>query len=153
MRSLFFDTSALVKRYYDEPGSEVIDSLVEGEDTKVVLTAIAVVETVSAFRRKYNRDDIPEPAVDELLAAFFDEALAEFLIVPTEEARLTRSFDLILEQDLRTLDSLQLSAALSVSEEVEEMTFVCADRELVSVAEGRGLDTLNPDTDEPELVG
>lgn len=152
MQNIFFDTSALVKRYYDEPGSEVVDSLVESEDTKVVLTAIAVVETVSAFRRKYNRDDIPEKAVDELLAAFFDEALSDFLIVPTEEALLTHSFDLILERDLRTLDSLQLSAALSVSGEVEEMTFVCADQELVSVAEDRGLNTLNPDTDRTEQL-
>lgn len=73
----------------------------ESEETKVVLTAITVIEAVSAFRRKDNRDDIPEKVVDELLTAFFDEALSNFLIVSTEEALFTHSFDLILEDDLK----------------------------------------------------
>lgn len=152
MQHLFFDTSALVKRYYDEPGTAVVDRLVESEETKVVLTAITVIEAVSAFRRKYNRDDIPEKVIDELLTAFFEEALSSFLIVSTEEALFTHSFDLILEDDLRTLDSLQLSAALAVSEEVGEMTFVSADKELVSVASKRGAETFNPDTDDGEML-
>jgi predicted nucleic acid-binding protein len=151
MQNLFFDTSALVKRYYDEPGTGVVDSLIESEETKVIVTAITIIEVVSAFRRKYNREDIPEKVVDELLTAFFDEALSDFLIVSTEEALFTHSFDLILEDDLRTLDSLQLSAALAVSEGVEDIAFVSADQELVSVASDRGLETLNPDTDEAEV--
>jgi predicted nucleic acid-binding protein len=145
MQNLFFDTSALVKRYYEEPGTEFVDSLVTDDDTKVVLTSIAVVETVSAFRRKYNREDIGDDVLDELLASFFDEALSDFLILPTEESLLVNSFELVLDNDLRTLDSLQLSAALSVSENVEELVFVSADKELVSVAENKGLQTKNPD--------
>ena len=145
MQNLFFDTSALVKRYYDEPGTEFVDSLVTDDDTKVVLTSIAVIETVSAFRRKYNRDGISDNLLDDLLASFFEKALSEFLILPTEESLLGNSFELVLEDDLRTLDSLQLSAALSVSENVEDFAFVGADKELVSVAESKGLETINPD--------
>lgn len=117
-----------------------------------MVTAITVIEVVSAFRRKYNRDDIPEKVVDELLTAFFHEALSDSLIVTTEEALFTHSFDLILEDDLRTLDSLQLSAALAVSEEVENLVFASADRELISVANDRELKTVNPDTDDFEEV-
>jgi predicted nucleic acid-binding protein len=145
MRNLFFDTSALVKRYYDEPGTEFVDSLITDDDTKVVLTSIAVIETVSAFRRKYNRDDISDGVLNELLASFFEEALSEFLILPTEESLLINSFELVLEDDLRALDSLQLSAALSVSENVEDLVFVSADKELVDVAESNGLNAVNPD--------
>jgi predicted nucleic acid-binding protein len=149
MRNLFFDTSALVKRYYDERGTDTVDTLVDDDETRVVLTAIAVIETVSAFRRKYNREDIPERVVDDLLAAFFEEALSEFLIVPTEDAIFAHSFDLVLDDDLRTLDSLQLSAAMAVADEVEDFAFVCADQELSAVAQSRNLETLNPDTDDP----
>lgn len=145
MRHLFFDTSALVKRYYDEPGTELVDSLVTDDDTKVILTSIAVIETVSAFRRKYNREDIGDAVLDDLLASFFEEALSDFPILPTEESLLANSFDLVLNDDLRTLDSLQLSAAVSVSKDVEDMVFVCADGELVSVAKSKGLDTINSD--------
>ena len=51
---LFFDTSALVKRYYEETGTDTVDELIEDNRT-VVITSLTIIETVSAFRRKYNR--------------------------------------------------------------------------------------------------
>lgn len=152
MGHLFFDTSALVKRYCEETGTDVVDELVESQQTTVVLTSLSVIESVSAFRRKYNTGDVSRSVVNELIADFFREALSEFLLMSMEESLFEHSFELILEDDLRTLDSLQLSAAVSVSEQVDELTFVCADDELVEVAEARGLDTFNPNTDD-ELDG
>lgn len=55
------------------------------------------------------------------------------------------SFDLILEDDLRTLDSLQLSAALSITTDDTDVVVVTADSEQASVARTRGLDATNPD--------
>jgi predicted nucleic acid-binding protein len=145
MEVLFFDTSALVKRYYEEPGTERVDELIE-DDRVVAITSLAVIETISAFRRKYNRDDISESALDTLLAAFFEEALSDFVILPMDESIQEFSFSLILEDDLRTLDSLQLSAALSMTAEDADVVFVSADSDLISVADRRGLDTINPDS-------
>jgi predicted nucleic acid-binding protein len=121
-----------------------VDELVES-DRPVAITSLAVIETTSAFRRKYNREEITEDEVNALLAAFFEEALADFIIVPMEESIQQFSFDLVLEDDLRTLDSLQLSAALSLTSENVDIQFVSADSELVSVAQGRELDAGNPD--------
>lgn len=59
----FFDTSALVKRYYDEPGTAIVDELIES-DASVVSSSLSIIETVSAFRRKYNRDEITEDAMN-----------------------------------------------------------------------------------------
>lgn len=145
MEVLFFDTSALVKRYYEELGTERVDELIE-DDRVVTITSLAVIETISAFRRKYNRDDISESALDTLLAAFFEEALSDFVILPMDESIQEFSFSLILEDDLRTLDSLQLSAALSMTAEDTDVVFVSADSDLISVADRRGLDTINPDS-------
>ena len=105
MELLFFDTSALVKRYYEEPGTESVDSLIE-DDRTVIISSLAVIETLSAFRRKYNRDEIGLDDMNALLASFFREALDEFVIIPMDESIQQFSFDLILEEDLRTLDSL-----------------------------------------------
>lgn len=146
MEVLFFDTSALVKRYYEESGTARVDELIEG-DEPVVITSLTVIETISAFRRKYNRTEIGEDAVNKLLAAFFEEALAEFVILPMEESIQQFSFDLVLEDDLRTLDSLQLSAALSITADDVAVSFVTADSELASVARTRGLTAVNPDID------
>jgi predicted nucleic acid-binding protein len=68
----------------------------------------------------------------------------ETIGLPLDESLVQFSFDLVIEDDLRTLDSLQLSAALSVHSEETNVTFVCADGELVSTAEERGLETSDP---------
>lgn len=143
MEVLFFDTSALVKRYYEEDGSDAVDELIE-DDRRVVISSLAVMETTSAFRRKYNRAEIDSDDIDDLLAAFFEEALDEFVIVPMEESIQAFAFDLILEDDLRTLDSLQLSAALSITAEDTDVVFVTADADLGSVGEDRGLQIETP---------
>jgi len=143
MEILFFDTSALVKRYHEEPGTERVDELIEGEQT-VVISSLSIIETVSAFRRKYNRDQITEKRMNKLLSSFFREALDDFIVVPLEESVLQFSFDLVLENDLRTLDSLQLSAALSLHTADEPVRFVSADADLVAVAEATDLKIENP---------
>jgi predicted nucleic acid-binding protein len=95
----FFDTSALVKRYHEELGTERIDAIIENSDTEIIVSSLLIVETASAFRRKYNRNEISEVELNESIGVFFREALDAFVIVPLEESLLTFSFDLILEDD------------------------------------------------------
>jgi predicted nucleic acid-binding protein len=144
MEFYFFDTSALVKRYYDESGTDTVDRLISSE-IPTVISSLSVIETTSAFRRKYNRDEITEDEMNALLGEFFREALDDFIIVPLDESLTQFSFELVTADDLRTLDSLQLSAALSLATEEESPVFVCADTDLVSTAKQHGLDTVNPE--------
>jgi predicted nucleic acid-binding protein len=44
MEYLFFDISALVKRYHEEEGSEKVDEMIEDEETHVVITSLSVIE-------------------------------------------------------------------------------------------------------------
>ena len=143
MALLYFDTSALVKRYYEEPGTERVDELIDSDDD-VVISSLAIIETVSAFRRKYNRDELPRDRMNGLLSEFFEEALEDFVIVPVEESIVSFSFDLVLEDDLRTLDSLQLAAALSLDTDSRGVRFITADGQLKAVAERRNLPASNP---------
>jgi len=143
MTTYFFDTSALVKRYHDEPGTARVDEIIENKESDVVVSTLAVIETVSAMRRKYNRGDVSHSEMEQLVGVFFREALAEFVLAPIEESVMAFSFDLILNDDLRTLDSLQLSAGLALHEDAGA-AFVTADRDLASIARERGLDTVVP---------
>jgi predicted nucleic acid-binding protein len=140
----FFDTSALVKRYHEEAGTDQVDDLVEDDESEVLISSLTVIESVSAFRRKHNRGELSESEMNQLLGVFFREALDDFVIVPMDESLLTFSFDLVLDDDLRTLDSLQLSTALSLARELETIEFVSADEELVNVAARHGLATVLP---------
>jgi len=141
---LFFDTSALVKRYADEKGTQTVDRLIENPDNSIVITSLSIIEIASAFRRKYNRGAITERQRDGLLGSFFEEATDKFTVIPVDETSFEEAFDLILEDDLRTLDALQLGAALAVPTPDLDLTFVCADDKLVEVAENQGISTINP---------
>lgn len=94
------------------------------------------------MRRTYNRGDVSHSEMEQLIGVFFREALAEFVLVPIEESVMTFSFDLVLKDDLRTLDSVQLSAGVALHEDAGAV-FVTADRNLASIARG-GLDTVVP---------
>ncbi|WP_254535962.1 type II toxin-antitoxin system VapC family toxin [Halomarina litorea] len=144
MGEYFLDTSALVKRYHEEPGTETIDRILDAERNHVVISSLSVVEAASAFRRKHNRGELTEVEMEGLVGAFFAEALDEFVIVPLADVPQERSLDLVLVDDLRTLDSLQLATALDLAESVEDLQFVCADRELVAVAANHGIETVVP---------
>lgn len=142
MEYLFFDTSALVKRYYEEDGSENVDELIEDEDSTVIITSLSIIEATSAFRRKHNRGEIEQERMNRLLSTFFEEAIQDFVIVPIEESFMKYSFSLILAEDLRTLDGLQLSAAITVNQ--ENLKFISADKKLNEVAKEQELETHNP---------
>lgn len=88
--------------------------------------------------RRYGRDDAG------VIEYVFDEAPFEFVVLPMNEVLFDWSFELILDDDLRTLDSLQLAAALSLTADRSNLQFVCADETLVSVARSHELDVSNP---------
>jgi uncharacterized protein len=48
--TVFFDTSASVKRYIDEPGSETVSAILEAAEALIV-SALCLPECVSAFQR------------------------------------------------------------------------------------------------------
>lgn len=145
MPTYFFDTSAIVKRYHAEPGTQRVDDILDAGESDIIVSSLLIVETVSAFRRKYNMNEVSESEMNELIGIFFREVLSDFVIVPLHESLLTFTFDLILEDDLRTLDSLQLSVGLSIDNELEDTTFVTADGDLADIATERGLPTIVPE--------
>lgn len=141
---LFFDTSALAKRYVREPGTEVVDELIAESDQRVVISTLSIIEIASALRRKQNAGELTERLRDDLLVAFFREATEMFTIIPIDDAAFERAFDLVLEEDLRTLDALQLGTALELTMPSFEITFVSGDRGLVNTATDRDLPTIDP---------
>ncbi len=64
MKYFFCDTSAIVKRYHEEKGTDYIDRLFEGGD-KIVISVLTIIETVSAFKKKKNEGKLSD---DELKA-------------------------------------------------------------------------------------
>lgn len=143
MKFYFLDTSALVKRYHSEKGTDKIDKIFSQDDRAIVISNITITEMVSAINRKKEDRVISKIDQDIVLSKFFHDAIKDFLVIDLDEEHIKGSIMLVLKRNIRTLDSLQLAVALGLKE--LKITFVCADKKLVSVAEKEGLHTINPE--------
>jgi uncharacterized protein with PIN domain len=57
---VFFDTSALVKRYHREVGADVVEAAFSDHSITRMISDIGVIECYSAFTRKVRTGDITE---------------------------------------------------------------------------------------------
>lgn len=137
--NLFVDTSALVKYYYPEVDSQEVERiLLEAE--RIYLCELSLVEFASALMRKIRMSDLQEQDRQLIWEAFLSDIQAESIeLIDLSQEDFRTASDLILkhgkDHSLRTLDSLQLTAALKV----EGSGFLSADKELLVVAKDIGL--------------
>ncbi len=143
MKFYFFDTSALVKRYHSEKGTDRIDKIFSQDDRAIIISTISITEMVSALNRKKEDKIISKEDLKIALSKFFHDAIKDFLVIDLDGEHIKGSIMLVLKRNIRTLDALQLAVALGMKE--LKVTFVCADKKLVCVAEKEGLQTINPE--------
>ncbi len=102
--SLYVDSSALLKRYVDEPDSDVANALLASDPS--LLTAR---HTLVEIRRNLARL-LDERDATAAKAAFMDD-LAAFGIVELDEVTCAVAADVAELTGARTLDALHLAAA------------------------------------------
>ena len=143
MMFLYLDSSALVKRYIDEPHSEEVAHLMD-ETLAIGTSAISRVEVGAALARAARGKRL-----DAEGARGAQEQLAEdwpdFGKVPVTDRLLTRAERLAWKHGLRAYDAVQLAAALVCEETITELDesvlFACFDDELTAAANDEGLRT------------
>jgi len=143
MAFYFFDTSALVKRYHQETGSDQVNVIFDDPDNILVISELALVELASALQRKRNRGEITMQALNDTLALFTHEVLSDIIVTGFRSGFIQQARELVLQHGLRTLDALQLTSVLEFR--ALSPVFVCADIRLCQVASDVGLDVLNPE--------
>ena len=146
MALYYLDTSALVKLYVLEPGTERLLQLVAAPRHKFAILALAPVEFHSAIRRRERTGDLPKPVADELRARFRRHLESKFLRQTVNEPVLETALALIDRYPLRAYDAVQLAGCLILraSSGVEQPIFTSADEEQIRAAEAEGLVSLNP---------
>ena len=77
-----------------------------------------------------------------LTSKFFFDVLRDYLVLEMNSGHVKKSIKLVLKQDLRTLDALQLAIASDLKE--LDSVFVCSDKKLGKAAEKEGMETLIP---------
>jgi len=87
MPPYFFDTSALVKRYHIEDGTDRIDQVFSEADGPLIISNITIAEFTSAFARKKRDGAIDEKTLRYCLSSFSTDLLMDFWIIDLERTQ------------------------------------------------------------------
>lgn len=145
---IFFDASAVAKRYFLEIGSERVNELWSGAEFSSSL-AILHCELRSVLNRKRRERALPRGAYSTLKEQI-QEDLKKIHVVPVYPELIQLSLRLLDSHPLKALDSLYLAGALGLQQALkEQVLFVSADRQLLEAAQAERLRTLNPEATAP----
>ncbi|HEX3270874.1 MAG TPA: type II toxin-antitoxin system VapC family toxin [Ktedonobacterales bacterium] len=158
MPAYFFDTSALLKRYYREPGTTWVQGIVAPRARSTIYPSLlAHVETIAALRRigRLNGD---HPSYIDSLVNLFKRHLAlsaqtnaPYTLIPISPSVIEYASGLcdkywdISPGPLRSLDAIHISSAALVSATLsDKITLVTADLQMAAIAAIEGISVINP---------
>lgn len=164
MVSYFFDTSAIIKAYRFEPGTDWINGVIgQRPSPRIFISELARVEVPSALHRIEREKHIDEAMTNWAYNRFErDVRLSEpiykhrkYIVLSLTSMIIERAAGLLEKyrrgspNALRSLDAIQLACAIMARDtlaasEREEMAFVTADRQLMGSAGNEGFTAINP---------
>ena len=148
MPVFYLDTSAILKRYRDEQGTEVVDRLLlnPGPDDRFFTSFLSALEVWSAISRLVRSGQIDRNAAENVLARFREDAHRVILLWPLDNAILTAAILVAERHGLRSGDAIHLATAASIFSLAteSETVLVSSDRELLEAAMQAGMGVLNP---------
>jgi len=146
----YFDSSALVKRYAYESGTDWVLRVTDPtSDNEIVVARIAGAEVLAAIVRKQRAGEVSGIQAQQAVADFEADFETEYDVIEVTPAVVMRAMDLIKRYGLRGYDSIQLACAMEVNEVrllvgLASLVFVSADGRLNEVARAEGLPVEDP---------
>jgi uncharacterized protein len=137
----FFDTSALVKRYVEEPGSTMVRATLRNHP--IVVARVTFAEAAAAVARAARTGALSEEQRDVILARL-PEDFARLQVVEIRPALVARVPALVARYPLRAYDAIQLAAASTVRQTGLAVELWCADGNLVEAAIAEGFRVVTP---------
>ncbi|MGA2731803.1 MAG: type II toxin-antitoxin system VapC family toxin [Syntrophobacteraceae bacterium] len=140
---IYFDSSALVKRYIEEKGSDKVNALLE-EKSVAATSRLTYAEILAAITRRHKTGDIETPAFEKIKKAF--KADWKSFTVVEMRTEVFEFVDTVIDRHaLKGADSVHLSTALWLKQTMkEDVIFVASDLELLKAAKAEKLSILNP---------
>jgi hypothetical protein len=133
---VFFDSSALVKRYIREKGTDEVLARCD-QATELAAATIAWPELVSAFRRLVREHRLDEARYMALKADLAAD-LADAVLCEISPQVVQRAIAALEAHPLRAMDALHVAAALVDTADV----FVSADARQCAAAAALGLEVV-----------
>lgn len=139
----FLDTSAVVKLYHQEMGSDrVLPLYRDGE--AIVISEISKVEFLSTIHKKLRTGEISADTLMAVRDRFLADCSARFVVVHVASFIVDAALDFLnthgRTNHLFSLDALQIATLSIVAE--KDITFVCADKRLTTLVKTIGFPVL-----------
>jgi uncharacterized protein len=146
----FFDSSALVKAYIAEAGTNWVRTVLDGPQHRISISALAEVEVISALTRRFNEGDLTQIELD-LACDELSLDCAAYVLVDVTSQILEAAVGNARNHSLRAYDAVQLASAtavrttlLAMQGKTVDFTLVSADDALNDAARLEGLQVEDP---------
>lgn len=130
---VFFDTSAFVKRYIAENGTDTVLDWCQ-RATEIGLSAIAIPELISAFCRLQRGNKITSDQYQQLKASLLAD-VEDIAIGDLTPIVLAHTVSSLENNVLRAMDAIHIGSAIAL----ECDKFISADQRQLAAAERAGL--------------
>lgn len=150
MSALYFDSSALVKRYSAEKGTKfVVDLLRPSAKNRLYSSKITEAEVCAAFSRKQKGVILSVQDAAKTVFRFRRNFAGSFRKADVTDSIIDEAVRLTETYALRGYDAVQLATALTANrkrldDNLNALIFISADTELNGAAQTEGLNVENP---------
>jgi len=142
----YLDSSAWLKRYFQEPGTPWIQRLFESEE-RLASSILGYVEVASALTRQQVPRELDEQNLVQLQEQL-KEDWANLTGLPLTDELVEQAVGLTQHYKLRGADAVHLATALglkdTMAEVSESVVLVASDHDLLEVARQTGLSVEDP---------
>lgn len=150
MPIVFWDASALIKRYLTETGSQSVNAIFAApQKMEMVTTPSGYTETYAALLRKRNGGVLNQSEFGTAVIALQDEVIhnVDFGLISVSDEIIFASIEIIHRHNLNSTDAALLTALLEVSQSsgISTCVLVASDQRLLRATAAEGLATLNPE--------
>jgi predicted nucleic acid-binding protein len=173
MAVYYLDTSAILKRYRTEKGTDVVDALYDSvkpvadqaggfrglmdalrgsmsPGRSLHTSHFSCLEVESVAARTMSGKSVIDLPYQTLLASFASD-LRDYLSLEQVDGEMVNyAIEMTRRTRLRPADSVHLASALALRarNESEELVVVASDKELLAAVQGAGIKTLDPEGDD-----
>lgn len=149
---VYFDASALVKRYSQETGTPVVNEVFRhAPPVQMTCSTLGILEIVSVLVRKRNDGRLSRELFEQAMIEFKAEVIEreEFLAASVNDELLLSALELISRHNINATDAAILRSVLNLQQALQsadgELMLWSSDKRLVRAAQAEGITAFDPE--------
>ncbi|NJN68476.1 MAG: type II toxin-antitoxin system VapC family toxin [Chloroflexaceae bacterium] len=149
---IYFDASALVKRYAQETGTPLLNEVFAHVPyARMTCSTLGILEVLSILIRKRNDGRLKHPLFEGAMNRFKTEVLANpsFLTAPVTDAIVVAAMDFIPKHHINATDAVVLRSVLTIQQALRGIDDILllwtSDKRLYRAAHQEGIPVFDPE--------